>query len=94
MKLLPLLAITTLVAAEVTNKEMKCQYVNLTSYTTVIHPCLHILSCISHGWQRNTEHTSMACQKRAGRGVQGIYEKGYCYVDADEKGIFINNRVD
>ncbi|CCF33009.1 hypothetical protein CH063_05280 [Colletotrichum higginsianum] len=71
MKLLPLLAITTLVAAEVTNKEMKCH----------------------HGWQRNTEHTSMACQKRAGRGVQGIYEKGYCYVDADEKGIFINPLV-
>ncbi|CCF44855.1 hypothetical protein CH063_03446 [Colletotrichum higginsianum] len=71
MKLLALLAITTLAAAAVTNKAMKCH-------------------CISHGWQRNIEDTSIACQKRAGRGVQGIYEKGYCYVDADEEATFVN----
>ncbi|TQN63768.1 hypothetical protein CSHISOI_11671 [Colletotrichum shisoi] len=89
MKSLALLAITTLAAAVVTNKAMRCQYVNLASNTD-IYICLRVLSCITHGWFRNIEDTSKACQKRARRGVQGIYENGYCYVDAEETATFVN----
>ncbi|KAJ0160652.1 hypothetical protein CTA2_7584 [Colletotrichum tanaceti] len=71
MKVLALLAMATVVTAEVTftDKAMKCY-------------------CYSHGILRNIEHTSIACQKRAGQGVQGIRRKGYCYIDEDEVDLF------
>ncbi|TKW50776.1 hypothetical protein CTA1_11820 [Colletotrichum tanaceti] len=49
--------------------------------------------CYSHGILRNIEHTSIACQKRAGQGVQGIRRKGYCYIDEDEVDLFKDVRV-